>query len=117
MVFAVCILVGIYLGRRIGWSLSRSILYPSSTAVASVVCLLWGAGVASLLRLSFNTFHPGLIVKILAYGAGGYISTPNFGLFLEGSIPFEIQPRHQLVTTLPFVAFVIASIVLAFVRR
>ncbi len=117
MLFAVCILVGIYLGRKVGWGLSKAILYPGSIGLTVGACIVWGMGVASLLRFGLNALHPGLVLKILGYGAGAYVATPNYGLFMESTLPIEIQGKHQLITSVPFVTFVVASLVLARVWR
>jgi len=117
MLFAFCILVGIYVGRKIGWALSKAILYPAPLGITTVVCILWGLGMAVLVHLAITLLKPGLIMKVISYGAGGYVATPNFGLFTEDTLPLEIQGRHQFVTSLPFVLFVLASLVLAFPLR
>ncbi len=117
MLFAVCILVGIYVGRKAGWGLSKAILYPGPIELTVVASVVWGTGVALLLRLGFNALHPGLVLKILGYGAGGYVATPNYGLVLESTLPIEIQGRHQLITSLPFVTFIIGCVIFAIVWR
>lgn len=103
------------LHRKKNWlGIVKAILYFGPLFVVVPLCLLWGAAVALLLHYGFKAFHPGLVVKIFAYGAGAYVSTPNFGLFAEGTIPPEAQARHQLITSLPFVTFLVAAVVLAY---
>lgn len=58
--------------------------------------------------------NPGLFLKIFGYGGGAYISIPNYGLLNESTIPESGLPRHVTIKAVPFVVFIVASIVLAF---
>ena len=114
MAFFIGCLFSTWIGRKIGWTISRGVLYSSSSAVCIVICLVWSIGVAYALRLSILATQPGLLLKVFGYGAGAYISVPNYGLLDESSIPESGMPRHVLIKGLPFVAFIVASIALAF---
>jgi hypothetical protein len=100
-------------GRKVGWWLSRIVLYNSPLRLTIALCLGWGALVGFALHGLFREFNPGTIAKVFAYGAGGYISIPNYGLIAEASIPAEIQNRHLLIQLVPFVAFIGVSLWLA----
>lgn len=111
--FLTCV-VGLVIGRRIGWTLSRSLLYWAPTPLVIAACALWGAFIALLLSLAMGRLNPGLFLKVLGFGAGAYVSIPNYGLFREETIPMELLPRHQLVNNVPLVAFILTSIGIAF---
>ncbi len=107
-------LAGIWAGRRAGWALSKGILYPSPLLVAMLVCIAWGLIVAYLLRIGIVQLEPHVVVRILGYGAGSYVSTLNFGLFRESTIPPADLARHKAITSVPFITFIVISLYLAF---
>lgn len=107
--------VGVYVGRRFGWWMSRVHFYFGSRLAVFIDLILWGAGVAFLLRLAMNWLHPGIILKILGYGAGAYVAHPAYGLVMESTIPSEQQSRHAMINNLPFWTYAVVSGLLAFV--
>jgi len=54
------------------------------------------------------------VARVFAYGAGAYVSIPNFGLVARASIPTTIQERDFLIQAVPFAAFVVSSVLLYF---
>lgn len=106
-------LFAIWLGRMIGWTVSR-VLYSSGWGLCAVVCILWGIGLAYGLRLAILAAHPGLLLKMFGYGAGTYISIPNYGLIEESTIRDYQMYRHVLIKGVPLVLFIITSLVFAF---
>jgi hypothetical protein len=112
--FVALLLVAITLGRRLGWWLSKSTLYTSSLPLSVALCLLWGVVIGIVLQVAIQVFNPGTIVKVFAYGAGAYLSVPNFALVNEASIPDDVQGRHLLIQVIPFAAFVGMSLWLVF---
>jgi hypothetical protein len=111
MAFFLTCFLGMFVGRRIGWGLSKAILYLGLLAIVCVVCALWGVAVAGTFRLAVDDFHPDWVLKVLGFGAAGYVSIPNYRLFSEVSP--ELWRRHLLVTNLPHVVFLVASTILA----
>jgi hypothetical protein len=103
------------IGRRIGWMLSRRVLYASSWTVSIILCFGWACGVAYGLRLFILAMHPGLILKVFGYGAGMYISIPNYGLVDEATIPESGRSRHEFIKGVPMVLFIVASVIFALV--
>jgi Mn2+/Fe2+ NRAMP family transporter len=109
MTFFFVALVLMYLGRKIGWALSRNLLHTAPIGVAVMACLVWGALVAFAIYSLIQWQHPGLILKIvMGYLLGAYVSVPNFGLVLEGTIPSSEMPRHNMISLVPPMAYVIS---------
>src|SRR5579862_3275045 len=103
--------------RRFGWLVSRNIMYVGPFGPVLVSCVIWGGSIALLVKAAIASFHPGLLLKIIGFGAGAYVSIPNYGLFREDSIPSEMEWRHTLISYLPLGTFIVLSIVLAFFPR
>jgi hypothetical protein len=110
------IMVGVmYVGRKLGWPLSRSILYTTSLPASIVLCIIWGVAVAAAIRGLIDWQQPGAVLRwIMGYALGAYVAIPNFGLLNEATIPPEARDRHLLVSTLPTVAYIASSVALAF---
>ena len=106
--------VFMYVGRKIGWAISKAVLYTASMGTAIVVSVIWGAVVAFLMFVMIGVENPNIILKIImGYALGWYVAVPNFGLIAEGSIPDEAKPRHILVSTVPSVTYIVAMVVLS----
>lgn len=98
--------------RRLGWALSKSFLYRAMLLITLVTLLMWGVATAFGIHELIIWLHPNLFIKIMfGWGAGAYVSIPNFGLFNEQAIPTDAKPRHTLIEVLPFITYVIASMV------
>jgi len=109
MIFFFIALVLMYIGRKMGWALSRSLLYTASTVVALMACLVWGALIAFVIYSLIQWQHPGLILKIvMGYALGAYVSIPNFALISESTIPQNEIPRHYMISLVPSMAYVIS---------
>jgi hypothetical protein len=102
------------MGRKIGWALSRALLYSSGWALCIVLCLVWAVGVAYGLRLFILSTHPGWLLKLYGYGASAYVSVPNYGLIDAASVSAQQRPRHDFLSGLPLLIFFAASVVFAF---
>jgi hypothetical protein len=114
MAFFFGCLSSIWIGRKIGWAISRSVLYSSGWAVCLVLCVAWASGVACVLRLSILTTQPGLLLRLFGYGAGAYISIPNYGLVDEKTIPERRMSRHIFIRSVPFIVYIVTSIMAVF---
>jgi hypothetical protein len=110
-------LLWVYVGRRMGWWISRKFLYSISTPACVVALCLWGGFTALVLRLLIDYMHPSLFAKVLGYGAAAYVAYPAFGLVNESTIPDHAMDRHHLINTLPIAAFILTAIVLAILSR
>jgi hypothetical protein len=105
--------IGLLVGRHAGWLYSRAFLYPLPTPLTAVLCIGWGCLIAYLTRYLIEWQHVGIMAKVIIYGAGAYISIPNYDLFAEDTIPYDVQIKHQTINILPLPTFVLASIALA----
>jgi hypothetical protein len=114
MAFFFTCFVSTWVGRKIGWSLSRQFLYTSGWPVCILLCFGWASGVAYGLHVLILATHPGLLLKIYGYGAGMYVSVPNFGLVNENSIPAYGRARHDFLRGVPSLMFIVASVAFAF---
>jgi hypothetical protein len=113
MLFFIIAFVGMYIGRKIGWALSRGILYFSSTPTAVTICVVWGVLVAFGVHVLNEWQHPNIILKIImGYALGAYVSIPNFGLLNESTIPEKESSRHEMISLLPMTTYIIAIILL-----
>ena len=118
MIVAILVMtVGLLIGRRAGWLYSRGFLYPLPTALAALLSVFWACGIAYLARLLIQRQHMGIIYQVIIYGASAYISVPNYGLFAEGTIPVDIQAKHRIISVLPLLTFVVASVTFVFFIR
>ena len=104
------------IGRRLAWALCKSVLYPlKSNVLAGIGCFFWGFGLALALRLLIITYQPHWAVKwFIGYGIGGYLAFINMGLLQEASIPPEAQLRHLIIETVPFISFIVLSVIFAY---
>jgi hypothetical protein len=101
-----------YLGRRLGWWLSKHFLYFASTGSILAFAVIWGGLIAILIQGLIVWQHPNWILKwVFGFGQGAYISVPNFGLIDESTIPQHAAKKHLLISGAPLAAFIILSIV------
>jgi len=115
MIFFLIMLCVLYVGRKLGWSLSKNVLYSAPIVVVFSLCLLWGAGLAFGIHSLIRWLSPNIVLRILmGFGVGAYVSKPNYGLVAESTIHGDAMPRHVLISNLPLVAFIAASIAFAF---
>jgi hypothetical protein len=113
MVFFFGCIFLVFMGRKVGWMLSRRFLYSHGAIASGYMCLLWGASVACVLQLMMLGTGPGLLLKLFGYWAGLYVATPNYGLLAVNTIPPEMMPRNTMIGALPKVSFIAISILFA----
>jgi hypothetical protein len=117
MVFFFVTLVFMYVGRKIGWAVSKRILYTASPVTAGMVSAIWGICIAILMFGLIRWQNPNIVLKIImGYALGWYISIPNFGLIQEGSIPDGARSRHLSISLGPAFAYIVTMVVLSLLR-
>ena len=58
-------------------------------------------------------FKPNIFFKIIfGFFEGLYLSSPNFGLLNESTIPWEAQKRHKIISYYPQAVFAVIALVL-----
>jgi hypothetical protein len=104
---------GAYIGRKLGWFISRRALYEGPLWFVSAVCIGWGMLVAYGVCFLSEWIQPNVIVKIIfGWCQGAYVATPNFGLLDESSIPEYLKPRHDLIFMLPVWSYIAGMLLL-----
>ena len=114
LIFIVLALVFMYIGRKIGWALSRSLLYPAHAGITALFCVGWGVAVAYGIHALIAWQHPNIIVKVIfGFLLGAYVAVPNYGLVAESTIPPHAMPKHNMIFTLPVFVYIVALLVIA----
>ncbi len=117
VIFIVLAFVYMYIGRKIGWVLSRNILYSASAGVTALLCVGWGIAVGSCIHALIALLDPNTIVKVIfGFLLGAYVAIPNYGLVAESSIPPHAMPKHNMIFTLPVLAYVLTLLALAWMH-
>jgi uncharacterized membrane protein AbrB (regulator of aidB expression) len=110
MWFALASLAFMLLGRKLGWAVSRAILYPAPIVVSALVSVLWGILVGIGVSWLIGWQQPNTALKwILGFGMGAYVSIPNFGLVNQNTIADFDLPRHFMISNLPMVSFIVTE--------
>jgi hypothetical protein len=112
MMFLLLTFVSMYIARKVGWLLSR-VFYRAGWITLLFTLPIWGGIVATALRVLIDVHHPGIVSKILGYGAASYVSIPNYNL-RPNDLPAELLQKHLAIFFTPLFAFVVISVMLAF---
>ena len=116
MVFSLIILFLLWPARRIGWLLS-SFLYHADLVLCIILLTIWGGGIGFLVGALDWNLKPHIFFKIIFGFFGGlYLSSPNFGMFNEATIPWDAQRRHKLIAHYPQLLFTIVVLVMFYLN-
>jgi hypothetical protein len=100
-------LVFMVVGRKLGWTLSKAILYPAPAVVSFIGMVIWGIVVGYGMSGLIGWLHPNVILRwILGFALAAYVAIPNYGLFQPSTIPDYQQVRHTMISWVPLVAYV-----------
>jgi hypothetical protein len=103
-------LVFMTFGRKLGWGVSKSILYRAPGAVAIFGCVLWGCAVGLGMSALIGWLQPGTALKwIMGFALGAYVAIPNFGLNRYDAVPDSALPRHIMVSNLPLITYAVVE--------
>jgi len=112
MLLILVALVFMYVGRKIGWALSR-FLYLTPVALSLLGAVLWGVGIAASVSYLVSALHPNLIVKwVFGYALGAYVAIPNYGLFDKATLPDSYKNRDLMISNAALGAYVVAEFVI-----
>jgi len=103
--FVAYVLIGMFIGRKVGWALSEAMLYDGPLPLTISFCVAWGMLFGFGLHVLILEFQPSLIALVFGYGAGCYACVPNFGLFASGSVPSMMKDCRSMVEEVPWLAF------------
>jgi hypothetical protein len=110
MAFSFIMLFLLWPIRKIGWMFSP-FLYKTNFVICIIILTAWGVGVGFIIGTLDWNFKPHILLKIIfGFFEGLYLSSPNFGMLNESTIPWEAQKRHNLISYYPQAVF--AAIVL-----
>jgi hypothetical protein len=114
--FIILSLLSMYIGRRLGWALSRGVFYTVPMAISIMLCVLWGVGVAGLMRILLNWQQPGTVLRwLMGHALAAYVAIPNYGLLDQSSIPQYAVLRHNMISVIPSLSYIVAAVIFAFV--
>jgi len=118
MIFIIVAIVGMLIARKIGWSISKLLLYPLTMIFSAILCFIWGIIIAFLIAELISWQNPYIIIKIIfGYGLGAYVAVPNYGLISETTISRSELSKHYMIKLLPLSSYIIFSIVFAFLIK
>lgn len=110
MWFALAALTFMYVGRSLGWTVSKVFLYPAPIVLSLLGAVAWGIAVGIGMSGLIGWLHPNAVVKwILGFALAAYVAVPNYGLFQESTIPDSEQPRHSMISIVPLVSYIITE--------
>ena len=103
-----------YLGRKIGWYLSKKIFYLlNDGALLFLLLFIWGILIYACAIYMVEYFQLNGFVKwLIAYGAGLYVACPNYGLIDSKSIPNSELAKHKIISwtsQITFLALILMS--------
>jgi len=105
------------IGRKVGWSLSKKVLYryDLSLNVVLIIACAWAIFVFASDVALIYLFQPHWVIKwIFGYALGTYVSSPNFGLVYESVFKYgnEIeQERHEMIKNIPQALFILVVVI------
>ena len=68
-------------GRKLGWGLSKAILYTAPVVLSFIGMVIWGVGVGWSMSGLIGWLHPNVILRwVMGFALGAYIAIPNYGL-------------------------------------
>ncbi len=105
--FFISCIVAPYIGRKLGWALSRRLFYSTPSGIAVPLCLLWGLALAFGFRHLVTALNPNIILAVLGFMAGGYIFDSRLWHGRRMDVPARLRytPRHRFKFSLPLVHY------------
>ena len=98
MAFSLIMVLLLWPIRKIGWIFSP-FLYKTNIIICIILLSFWGVIIGILVGILDWNFKPNIILKIIfGFFEGLYLSSPNYGLVIESSIPLEVLKRHKLIS-------------------
>jgi len=106
-----------FIGRKVGWALSKGLFYPAPIPVSLIGLVLWGVGVGWCMSCLIGWQHPNAVLKwIFGFALAAYVSIPNYGLVNESTIPSDAMPRHTMILWVPLFVYIATEFATASMR-
>ncbi len=104
----VLLLIATPILRKVGWTISKNVLYFSPTLVAVLLTVFWGVLVFYYFNYAVSYFKPNFYIGLI-YGLlnGMYCANPAYALFNENTIPFNQLMKHNLINLVGILSFII----------
>ena len=111
--FFLITMIFMYIGRKIGWIVSKIVLYNLVLPIWGVIvlCIFWGISVAYLIHSIILWQHPHLILRIIfGYALGCYVAYPSYGLWDKSTLSSEMRNRETIIDFVSSVSYIISII-------
>jgi hypothetical protein len=97
--------------NRVGWRLSKNILYFSPTFISVSLTLVWGFLVFIIFNGVTNYFKPNFYFGLIYSLANGmYCANPAFGLFNENTLTADVLMKHKLINSVGIIIFIVLTL-------
>jgi len=120
MKFILIMAVLIYVGRKIGWALTKGLLYRLNLVIAVILLSLWGGGMGFAVGYLDWNLNPHWIIKVIFGLFGGlYVAQPNFGLLQRDAIailPINLQNRETFITVYSQLCFILVAGIMVYLN-
>jgi hypothetical protein len=114
MRFILIMFATMFVSRKVGWLTSRRFFYGERGAALWFFLLMWGTAVAWIVRTAIDAGQPAAWSRwIFGYALGAYMSVPNYGLFIESTIPQEDLLSHRVISNAPLLGYILVTTLLA----
>ncbi|MEA2097110.1 MAG: hypothetical protein U9P73_10520 [Candidatus Cloacimonadota bacterium] len=116
VIFVLMASIFMFLGRKLGWMLSKKFLYTLPSTIALTLSILWGFVIATGMFILISWQSPILILRIImGYALGSYVSIPNFGLLDETRLPEggQLKKRDTLISFWSAISYILVMILLS----
>ena len=115
--FIISCAVAPFVGRKLGWTLSRRVFYAAPSWIAVPLCLLWGVAIALGFRCLVTGLHPNIVLAIFGFMAGAYVAVPDYGMGEVWAFPQGNATRKDIVSNFPFLLYIVASVAFFFLVK
>jgi hypothetical protein len=88
LVFVFATFVFMMIGRKIGWGLSKAILYTAPVVLSFVGMVVWGIVVGWCMSGLIGWLHPIVVLRwIMGFALAAYVAIPNYDYFKSHQFP------------------------------
>ena len=119
MKFILIMMVLIYAGRKIGWGLTKGLLYRLNKTIAVIILSLWGGGIGLAVGYLDWNLNPHWVIKVIFGLFGGlYVAQPNYGLLQQQQsdvyVDLNMRNRDAFITLYSQICFALVAGVMVY---